>query len=128
MAQALAQRARQLSRTSKSLAGGVLELQSAMRALNDAKLLPEDEASVLPFIDRRISEILQHEGQLLSRRPGRPRARPSAASPSAELRGRSVAPLPTAPLAARPEESSALADRWWGLVNEREQQRRPTSA
>eukprot|EP00413_Alexandrium_margalefii_P028983 CAMPEP_0204576338 /NCGR_PEP_ID=MMETSP0661-20131031/41718_1 /ASSEMBLY_ACC=CAM_ASM_000606 /TAXON_ID=109239 /ORGANISM="Alexandrium margalefi, Strain AMGDE01CS-322" /LENGTH=56 /DNA_ID=CAMNT_0051585075 /DNA_START=6 /DNA_END=173 /DNA_ORIENTATION=- len=56
MAQALAQRARHLSRTSKTLAGGVLELQSAMRTLSDARLLPEDEVSVLPFIDRRISE------------------------------------------------------------------------
>jgi len=127
MAQALAQRARQLSRTSKNLAGGVLELQSAMRALHDARLLPEDEASVLPFIDRRISEILRHEGELLARRPGRPQTRlRSTAASSSGTSAPALAQLPTAPAVFRPEDCSALDSRWWGLVNEREQ-RRPTS-
>lgn len=115
MAQALAQRARQLSRTASSLSAGVLELQTAMRALHDAKLLSKDEASVLPFIDQRISEILTHEGEVLARRgrvaPKRrtsrlvlPPAEPTSSAPASP----SDAVPPSAPLLESPESAAAV--------------------
>jgi len=125
MAQALAQRARHLGRVSNTLSGGVLELHSAMRILHTAKLLAEeDEASgILPYLDKRISELLNHEGEVLARRGIRRarvrRARSLASSETASSSsGPALAPLPIAPAVRQPEEGGFYDSRWWGLVNQ----------